>query len=89
MTFKAGQVTNKVGRPKGSGRKIINAVAMMEDRNFNPIEKLMSLYEESSDEKIKFGCLKELRACYAPSLKAIEHSGEIGGTYTLNVAFGE
>ncbi len=55
MKYKPGQSGNIQGRPAGSGRKIINAVEELQRLGFNPIEKLVELYNTNEQGKVNAG----------------------------------
>ena len=75
--FKKGQSGNVKGRPKGTGRKLIDAVAIMNDHNYCPITHAIKIIlDEKTRSKQRTELIKMLADKYAPNLKAIEHSGD-------------
>jgi hypothetical protein len=72
--FKKGVSGNKNGRPKGTARKLIDAPALMRDRNYCPITHAIDLIlDKKTTTKEKIDLIKMLADKSAPNLKAIEH----------------
>jgi hypothetical protein len=75
--FKKGQSGNVKGRPKGTGRQLIDAVAIMNKHNYCPITHAINIIlDEKTRSKERTELIKMLADKYAPNLKAIEHSGD-------------
>jgi len=87
MKFQAG---NKAGvghgRPKNKFKDEIEKVFA----DYNPLQKLKEMAEdEETGKELRFQCRKELAQYYAPKLKAVEHSGDVGLAITHDLAIAE
>lgn len=72
--YKSGQSGNPKGRPKGTGRQIIDAAEIMRKHNYCPITHAIKIImDEKTKSKERTELIKMLADKYAPNLKAIEH----------------
>lgn len=72
--FRKGQSGNAKGRPKGTARRLIDAPALMRERNYCPITHAIDLIlDDKTSTKEKIDLIKMLADKCAPNLKAIEH----------------
>lgn len=89
MTFVKGKSGNPAGRPAGTGRKIIDAISIMEQEGFCPIVEGIKLFRTTKVDKVKAEVLGILAARHSPALKAIELSTDVATQYALNVIYGK
>ena len=89
--FKAGQSGNPAGRKPGSKNKRTLALReLCAEKDFDPIEFLINVAKDKKIEmgsRIKAAC--EVNACLNPKLKAIEHSGNLGGKTSKELSEGQ
>jgi hypothetical protein len=85
MPFLKGQSGNIHGRPKGS-KNIYKAEIEKVFADYNPLQRLKELSLTTDDDNLRQSCDKELAQYYAPKLKAIEHSGDVGLAVTHDLA---
>lgn len=79
--FQPGQSGNPGGRKPGSkNKRTLLLKELCAEKDFDPIEFLIDVAKNKKIEwgsRIKAAC--EVNACLNPKLKAIEHSGNLGG----------
>jgi len=88
MAFVKGKSGNPAGRPKGTAHKIINAIEIMQGQGFCPILKAIEMINDPEvRHRERAELVNKLMDKYTPNLKSIEHSGDVGAQYALNIIY--
>ena len=79
--FKPGESGNPAGRAKGSkNKRTLEVMDLCEKKKFKPIEFLIDVAKDENEEMVyRLKAAIEVNGCINPKLKAIEHSGDVGG----------
>jgi len=85
--FKKGQSGNlhPPGSPTPKSRARLKVLEILEMYDFNPFEKMISLYESTNKDRIKVDILTELCGYLAPKLKSMELSGDKENPFIINL----
>lgn len=83
--FKPGQSGNPKGKPPGTKNKANLVLQALEARGFDLIGSLVEDAMNNPNEELRQRSKFKLLERISPSLRSMEHSGDLGTLFSLNI----